>query len=101
MDKSQVRVIQRMSLLIVPPQGCNRAPIITHSTRVCQGADWTGPEQFENPNGELMMLPTDVALVEDPKFEKFVVIYQQDEGAFFTVKLRGQTCTFAVTQTCK
>lgn len=26
---------------------------------------WTGPEQFEDPSGQLMMLPSDLALVWD------------------------------------
>lgn len=26
---------------------------------------WTGPEQFEDPSGQLMMLPADMALVWD------------------------------------
>ena len=42
--------------------------------------------QYENSTGELMMLPTDMALVQDPKFEKFVVIYHEDEATFFKAR---------------
>jgi hypothetical protein len=31
---------------------------------------WDGPLQYENPEGNLMMLPTDMALVWDRKFKK-------------------------------
>ena len=29
--------------------------------------DWDGPMQFEDPTGKLMMLPSDLALVQDKK----------------------------------
>ena len=31
-----------------------------------KGKPWKGPKQYEDPSGELMMLPGDMALVEDP-----------------------------------
>lgn len=31
---------------------------------------WEGPLQYENPEGNLMMLPADMALVWDRKFKK-------------------------------
>ena len=40
------------------------------------------PLQFENPNGTLMMLPTDMALVSDPKFNPHVKKYAGDSDAF-------------------
>lgn len=43
---------------------------------------WKGPRQFEDPTGELMMLPTDMALMEDPVFRKQVEIYAKDEDKF-------------------
>jgi len=42
-----------------------------------------GLTQYRNPQKDLMMLPTDVALVEDPKFKEWVVKYAKDEKAFF------------------
>ena len=48
-----------------------------------QGKKWDGPEQYEDVTGKLMMLPTDVALVHDPKFKVFVKEYAKDEDAFF------------------
>lgn len=40
--------------------------------------EWDGPMQFEDPSGKLMMLPSDIALVQDPVFRKFVVQYSKD-----------------------
>lgn len=44
---------------------------------------WTGPEQFEDPSGELMMLPSDMAMLFDKKFKVWVEKYAEDEEAFF------------------
>lgn len=43
---------------------------------------WGGPKQFEDPTGELMMLPTDMCLLDDPEFKKWVEIYSKDEDKF-------------------
>lgn len=51
--------------------------------RTHKGKKWRGPEQLEDPSGELMMLPTDMALVKDEKFKKWVEIYAKDEARFF------------------
>ena len=45
--------------------------------------EWDGPKQFTDPTGKLMMLPTDMALVEDKEFLKFVKMYAADEQKFF------------------
>ena len=47
------------------------------------GKAWTGPEQYEDPTGDLMMLPTDIVLTQDPKFKEYVVAYAKDEEQFF------------------
>jgi len=47
------------------------------------GAKWTGPEQFENEKGDLMMLYTDMALVWDPSFRVHVQAYKANEDLFF------------------
>jgi len=47
------------------------------------GAKWTGPEQFENEGGQLMMLYSDMALVWDPRFRKHVKAYKANEDLFF------------------
>jgi len=44
---------------------------------------WDGPEQFEDPTGELMMLPSDMALIWDKTFRRHVVNYAADEEQFF------------------
>jgi len=44
---------------------------------------WNGPKQFEDPTGQLMMLPADLALIQDPQFRKYVEIYAKDENLFF------------------
>ncbi|KAI8476664.1 MAG: heme peroxidase [Monoraphidium minutum] len=43
---------------------------------------WSGPMQYEDKSGTLMMLPTDMALVWDRKFKVFVDEYAKDEEAF-------------------
>ncbi|KAI0222640.1 hypothetical protein L0F63_006699, partial [Massospora cicadina] len=43
---------------------------------------WDGPEQYINEDGELMMLPTDMALLEEP-WRKWVDIYAEDKDRFF------------------
>ena len=53
-------------------------PKTTHN-----GKPWTGPPQFEDNTGKLMMLPSDMILVEDPKFKKYVEMYVKDEDLFF------------------
>jgi len=41
---------------------------------------WNGPKQFEDESGTLMMLPGDMALIEDPAFKKWVEVYSKDEA---------------------
>lgn len=41
-----------------------------------------GPEQFRNPDDDLMMLPTDIALITDTKFKKYVEMYAKDKQLF-------------------
>jgi cytochrome c peroxidase len=48
-----------------------------------EGKPWKGPPQFESKDGALMMLPSDMALVQDPKFKQYVELYAKDEDAFF------------------
>lgn len=43
---------------------------------------WTGPAQFENPDGTLMMLPADLALVRSDEFRPYVAYYAKNENAF-------------------
>jgi len=47
------------------------------------GKKWTGPVQYENPDGTLMMLPADISLAKAPEFRPFVEEYAKDEAAFF------------------
>lgn len=51
--------------------------------RTHEGKRWTGPDQFEDPSGKLMMLPSDMALLSDPEFKKWVEAYAKDEQLFF------------------
>lgn len=45
---------------------------------------WKGPLQYENADGgDLMMLPTDIALIDDPSFRNYVELYTRDEARFF------------------
>eukprot|EP00290_Baffinella_frigidus_P006758 CAMPEP_0180133196 /NCGR_PEP_ID=MMETSP0986-20121125/9404_1 /TAXON_ID=697907 /ORGANISM="non described non described, Strain CCMP2293" /LENGTH=339 /DNA_ID=CAMNT_0022073283 /DNA_START=21 /DNA_END=1040 /DNA_ORIENTATION=+ len=51
--------------------------------------EWTpntlpsGKFQYKDPSGKLMMLPSDIALIEDPAFKTWVEIYAKDEKRFF------------------
>mmetsp|Transcript_26224 Transcript_26224/g.66206 ORF Transcript_26224/g.66206 Transcript_26224/m.66206 type:complete len:201 (+) Transcript_26224:120-722(+) len=38
--------------------------------------------QYQNPDDSLMMLPSDIALVTDPAFRRYVELYASDEGVF-------------------
>lgn len=44
---------------------------------------WEGPFQYVDEEGELMMLPTDMELVKDPEFKKWVDVYAQDKDKFY------------------
>ena len=45
--------------------------------------EWGGPMQFEDPSGKLMMLPSDIVLIQDKNFRKYVVEYAKDQSLFF------------------
>jgi len=44
---------------------------------------WAGPKQYEDESKKLMMLPADMAFLEDAEFKKYVEKYAKDEDAFF------------------
>jgi len=44
--------------------------------------EWNGPLQYEDPSKQLMMLPADLAMIEDPQFRKYVELYAKDEQKF-------------------
>lgn len=44
--------------------------------------EWDGPMQYQDPTGKLMMLPSDMALVQDEQFHVWVKKYAEDEEAF-------------------
>lgn len=44
---------------------------------------WNGPRQFEDPTGDLMMLPTDMEFRSDPVFLKWSKVYADDEELLF------------------
>ena len=39
--------------------------------------------QYKDPSGQLMMLPSDIALIEDPKFKRYVDAYAKSQDEFF------------------
>lgn len=44
---------------------------------------WKGPKQYEDVKTKsLMMLPADMAFIEDPEFRKYVVLYAKDGEKF-------------------
>ena len=44
-----------------------------------QGKRWKGPMQYENPSGELMMLPSCMAMIDDEIMKEYVVMYARDQ----------------------
>jgi len=46
--------------------------------------EWDGPLQYTDPSDNLMMLPTDMALIEDKSFLPYVKAYAKDQELFFT-----------------
>jgi cytochrome c peroxidase len=48
-----------------------------------KGKPWNGPLQYEASNGQIMMLPADLWLTQDPEFRKYVELYAKDEAVFF------------------
>lgn len=44
---------------------------------------WAGPPQYEDKSHELMMLPADMALIEDAPMRKYVEVYAKDRDLFF------------------
>ena len=55
-----------------------------------EGKPWKGPAQYETKDGALMMLPSDLALLEDPAFKKYVELFAKDEDLFF----KGNSLTY-------
>jgi cytochrome c peroxidase len=53
-------------------------PKATHN-----GKPWAGPVQYEDSTGKIMMLPSDMVLVVDPEFKRYVELYASNEEAFF------------------
>jgi len=51
--------------------------------RTHQGKPWNGPLQYEDKTGSLMMLPTDLALIQDSKMRPIVEEYAKNEKKFF------------------
>ncbi|KAL7539702.1 hypothetical protein ACHAXR_009509 [Thalassiosira sp. AJA248-18] len=45
--------------------------------------DWSGPFQYEDDGKKLMMLPTDLVLIQDDSFKKYVDVYAKDQDKFF------------------
>ncbi|PRT52459.1 Putative cytochrome c peroxidase, mitochondrial [Wickerhamiella sorbophila] len=48
-----------------------------------EGKSPAGVRQFYDEDKDLMMLPTDMALIEDPKFRSWVEKYAKDKDAFY------------------
>jgi len=47
-----------------------------------KGQPWNGPLQFEDPTGDLMMLPSDIVLLQDKDFRHHVEFYAKHEHFF-------------------
>nr|QKY15243.1 cytochrome C peroxidase (CCPR1) [Polytomella parva] len=53
------------------------------TTRKWQKKKWNGPLQYEDQTKELMMLPTDMALLWTKRYKNIVNEYAKDQDAFF------------------
>lgn len=51
-------------------------------TKQWRPREWDGPRQFQDESGRLMMLPTDLALIEDASFRRYVEAYARDAQLF-------------------
>lgn len=60
-----------------------RFPLSLSLSHCFSGKPWQGPAQYESKDGALMMLPSDMALLEDKAFRPYVELYAKDEEAFF------------------
>eukprot|EP00913_Durusdinium_trenchii_P031682 g29668.t1 len=56
-----------------------------------KGKPWKGPLQFEDPTGDLMMLPSDLVLIQDWTFRKYVEMYAKEW--FFSGQDKPNACT--------
>ena len=66
-----------------PNSWTNNAYFTLLSTLKWIPKDWSGPYQYvDAATGKLMMLPTDLVLLEDKKFAKWVGIYGKDADKF-------------------
>ena len=45
--------------------------------------EWDGPLQYESRREKLMMLPTDLVLLQDEKFNRYVNLYARSQRTFF------------------
>jgi len=45
--------------------------------------EWSGPEQYTDETGELMMTPADMSLLKDAKFRQYVEVYANNKQQFF------------------
>ncbi len=48
-----------------------------------EGKWWDGPRQYENPTGELMMLPSCIAMIQDDNMRAYVEMYAKDQEMFY------------------
>jgi hypothetical protein len=74
-NRSAIPFADKLSLLC-----CNHSLLLDETWTVRQ---WNGPRQFEDKSKKLMMLPSDMALLDDPAFSHWVHAYAQDEDLFF------------------
>ena len=49
-----------------------------------EGKWWNGPTQYENPSGELMMLPSCITMIKDDKMLSYVEMYANDQARHIT-----------------
>lgn len=74
------RVSHRLALCVLSW----RSYYINLISRDWEPKKWDGNFQYEDKQTRsLMMLPTDIALIQDPKFKPWVELYARDQDRFF------------------
>ena len=83
LDEARLEVSVRARARAVLRTGSERPHALRSFVRSRARTRCSGPYQYEDGGKRLMMLPTDLALVKDDSFKKYVEVYAKDQATFF------------------
>jgi hypothetical protein len=83
--------VNSVCLLICFVNSCLFVDLVVLQEEKWTERKWAGPRQFQDSSGKLMMLPSDLALIQDPAFVQWVDLYAQDEDRFHADFARAWT----------